>query len=311
MPSNAWDEVVDDVLGGDQVVALAYVTPARGVVLTPMTNFGLRDRAAGTLSAINSSVGVSGKLERIAREPRIALAFHTRQLSFSDRPEYVLVQGVATLAAPVADYPRSVRAAWERFGGPVEVGRLWDRWLRIYNTRVVVTIAVERVVAWPDLACAGTPVVFGTPLAAAEPVPAQREPRGGTAPRVDHARAAARLARRPHRLLGWVGADGFPVVVPAEVAGAAPDGIALHVPDGLVPPGGRRAGMLAHWFARYTAGQDQRRHSGWLRADGPRRAVYAPHTEHGYRMPASMLAYRLAAGAATRWGTRPRLGRRP
>jgi hypothetical protein len=106
-------------------------------------------------------------------------------------------------------------------------------------------------------------------------------------------------------LLGWVGADGFPIAVPAAVAGTEDDGIVLDSPPGLVPRGGRRAGLLAHSFARYTAGQNQRKHTGWLHAEpGERQVLYAPHTEAGYHMPSSMVVYRLAAGWGTRRGLR-------
>ena len=59
-----WPDTIDEILGGDQAVALAHVTPAEGVVLTPVTNFALRDREAGTV-AVNSSVGMWRKLDRI------------------------------------------------------------------------------------------------------------------------------------------------------------------------------------------------------------------------------------------------------
>src|SRR5918999_5476397 len=108
----AWPDGADEVIGGDQVVALASVTPAKGVVLTPLTNFGLRDRAAGTLTAVNTSIGIWKKLERMRRNPRIALAYHTRAHGFSNRPEFVLVQGTATLLPPVADYPARLGEAW-------------------------------------------------------------------------------------------------------------------------------------------------------------------------------------------------------
>ena len=45
-----WSEVDDEILGGDLAVALAYVTLAGGVVLTPVSPFGLRDRDAGTVA---------------------------------------------------------------------------------------------------------------------------------------------------------------------------------------------------------------------------------------------------------------------
>src|SRR5438046_10171166 len=80
-----WPDNVDEILGSDQVVALAYTTPANGVILTPLTNFGLRDREAGTLSPVNSSVAAWRKLDRIRKSPKVALAYHTRTPGFSDR----------------------------------------------------------------------------------------------------------------------------------------------------------------------------------------------------------------------------------
>ena len=302
----SWPAKVDEILGGDQVVALAHVTPARGVVLNPVTNFGLRDREGGTV-AVNSSVGMWKKLERMRRNPHVAVAFHSRGHALSDRPEYVLVQGIASV--PTLDDPNAWLDAmgerWERFGGqPRDVGPLWEWWLRAYHWRVNVEVAVTRIVVWPDLACRGAPEVYGVPLPDELPAP-QSPPKGGTGPRVDHARAARRAARLPHALLGWVGADDLPMVVPVEVRGSDSGGILLEPPEGLVPPGGRRAGVAAHWFARYTFGQHQRKHTGWLEAEpGERPVVYAPHTETGYRFPESRLVYRIGSGFVTRRGLR-------
>jgi hypothetical protein len=296
MSSVQWPDEADAIFGGDQVVVLASITPARGVVLTPLTNFGLRDREAGTLTAVNSSVGVWKKLERIRRNPSVALAYHTREHGFSDRPEYVLVQGRASLLPPVEDYPASLGDAWERFGGPVTGGPLWDRWLRVWSTRVAIELSVERVLIWPDLACRGEPEVHGRPLPLEPPRP-QRAPPRGAAPRLDHRRAARRAHRLPNVLLGWAGADGFPLAVPVGVEGYEERGIVLGAPQELVPPGGRRAGLTAHWFARYTFGQRQRVHTGWLHPERPgRRLVFAPHTETGYRLPTSRFLFRLVAG---------------
>src|SRR5438552_17970314 len=94
-----WPDTVDDIFGGDCVVTLGYVTPASGVVLTPLTNLALRDRSAGTLTVLNSSVGVWKKLERIRRNPRVAVAFHTRKRGTSRRREVVLVQVNGALSA--------------------------------------------------------------------------------------------------------------------------------------------------------------------------------------------------------------------
>ncbi|MQY09853.1 pyridoxamine 5'-phosphate oxidase family protein [Actinomadura macrotermitis] len=296
MVFSGWPDAVDEIVGGDQAVMLATVTPAGGAVLTPVTNFAVRDRDAGTVT-VNSAAGGWKKLERIRRNPRVALAFHTREHGYSDRPEYVLVQGTATLSEPVADYPETLGENWERFDGPRATGPVWDRWLRVYYTRVLIEVAVERVIVWPDLACRGVPQVHGADLPAGPPPP-QAPPGKGTGPRVDHVKAARKAAGLPDVLLGWAGADGFPMAVPVRIAGHDEGGVLLDPPAGLVPAGGRRAGLTAHSFTRHVIGQDQHVHTGWLEA-GPQ-VRYAPHTRLSYRMPPSRLVYRAGVGLAMR-----------
>jgi hypothetical protein len=299
-----WPDPVDEILDGDHVVMLAYATPAKGVVLLPVNNFAVRDRDGGTLSAVNTSVGMWRKLDRIRRNPRIGLAFHTREHGLSARPEYVLVQGSASLSPPIPDYPSSILDKWERFEPWGDLGPLWKRWRRVYALRVAIELAVERVMVWPDLACRGAPEVYGAPRPGGSPPP-QRPPKKGTGPRIDHERAAAKAKRLPYVLLGWLDADGFPMVVPAAIAATDERGILLDAPAGVVPPGGRRAGLTAHWFSRYVIGQNQRKHTGWLEAEpGARRVSYAPHTEATYRFPASRTLFQLVSGGATRWGLR-------
>jgi hypothetical protein len=294
-----WPDEVDAVLGGDHVVGLGYITPARGVVVTPVTNFGLRDRAGGRIS-FNSSVGAWRKLDRIRRNPNVAIAYHTREHAAVDRPEYVLVQGRASFPWPPDrdSWYEEIGANWNRVSGiPREVGPLWERWMSVYHWRVNVWIDVERVVTWPDLECRGEPVVHGAPLLPDPPAP-QSPPTGGVEPRVNHVRAATRVARLPNRLLGWVGTNGYPVVVPASVGATGERGIAVSSAV-EPPPGGRRAGLAAHRFTRGAIGQRQHVYTGWLDA-GSGDAVYAPHTERGYWMPPSKLVYKLAVGFETR-----------
>src|SRR5688572_16499228 len=121
----SWPDDVDDVLAGDLTAALAYVTPAGGVVVTAVSPIGLRDRAAGTVT-FTTSLGLGKKLERIRREPRVALAFHAREHGFSDSPHYVLVQGSASAKLPPdRDYLESVvRPHSVRFMGPPKEGKL-------------------------------------------------------------------------------------------------------------------------------------------------------------------------------------------
>jgi hypothetical protein len=305
METFLWPDTADEILGGDQALMFAHVTPANGVVLTPLTNTGLRNRQAGAVAPVSSSVGMWKKLDRIRRNPHVAVAYHTREHGFSDRPEYVLVQGKASFSS-VEDrgWVERQLESWERFSGPRDVGPIWERWLRVYHWRVGVEIAVERVVIWPDLGCRGEPQVYGAPLANEPPEP-QPPPARGTGPRINHARAAKRAARLPNVLLGWVGADRFPVVIPVEIAGTDERGVVLKAPEGIAPPGGRRAGLTAHAFARYTYGQNQRKHTGWLEAEpAESRVVYAPHTESGYWLPQSRLLYRMGSGFVTRRGFR-------
>jgi hypothetical protein len=301
-----WPDGVDQIFGGDQVVVFAHVTPAHGVVLTPLTNTGLREREAGTMTPVSSSIGMWRKLERIQRNTHVAVAYHTREHGFSDRPEYVLVQGKASLTS-LSDRSWVERHLenWERFSGPRDVGPIGERWLQAYHWRVGVEITVERIVVWPDLACRGLPEVHGAPLPSEQPKP-QRPPGKGTGPRINHVGAAKRAARRPDALLGWVGADGFPIVLPVEVAGTQKHGIVLEAPAGVgVPSGGRRAALTAHSFARYTFGQHQHKHTGWLVANSPERnVIYAPHTKNGYWLPESKLLYRIASGFVTSRGLR-------
>ena len=298
-----WPALVDDIFGGDQVVALASVTPAGGVVVAPVTNFALRDRRTGTLT-VNSSIGAWKKLQRILRNPHVALAFHTRTHGFTDRPEYVLVQGRAAISAPIPDYPASIAGNWKRFGDPPAVNPLWRWWLRVYYLRVRIDVTVERVLVWPDLACRGPAEVYGT-APPSRPPPSQRPPTGGIGPRIDHVRLARVASRLPNALLGWVGADQYPVVTPVAIVGTDNSGILLQADHQMLPAGHRRAGLTAHAFTRHVLGQHQRLATGWLDIEPAQdRAVYAPHTSFGYRMPPSKFLYRSAVGLATRTGLR-------
>ena len=181
-----WSDAEDAIIGGDLTAALGYVTPAGGVVITPVAPIGLRDREAGTVT-FTTSLGFGRKLERIERNPRVALAYHAREHGFAHEPRYVLVQGAATYEAEpdpevLAD---RVRPASERFMGAPASGAFWDRWLSAYYAdRVIVTVKVERVLSWADPACTGAPEVYGAERPAAGPDllvadqgPAQARPR--------------------------------------------------------------------------------------------------------------------------------------
>jgi len=155
--------------------------------------------------------------------------------------------------------------------------------------------------AWPDLGAAGEMEVTGVPWpGAAAPQP---PPKNGTGPRVDVDRAAGRIAVLPHRVLAYQGADEFPVVVPVEVAGHDAAGLRLVVPGGLLPPGGRRAGMLAHAYRPQLVGLSTRVFTGWLDVSSDGTAVYAPHTSKGFVAPPRKKLLLVSNGLFAKYGT--------
>jgi hypothetical protein len=274
--------------------------------VTAVAPIGLRDREAGTVT-FTTSLGFGKKLERIRRNPRIALAYHAREHGFSQSSEFVLLQGEATpVPDPDRDYLENViRPHAERFMGPAKRGRLfWDRWLQeYYADRVPVTVRVERIVAWPSLDAAGEPRVFGAPLPE-QACPPQPEPKHGAGPRLDAQRAARRLAALPNPLLAFGGTDGYPEVRPVRVGSGGPEGIEVSAGEAL-PPGGRRAGLLAHRYNARLIGLEARGHTGWLSVgDDPERALYAPHTEFGFRAPGNKTLLLLANGFLAKRGLR-------
>jgi hypothetical protein len=288
-----WSDADDQILAGDLTAALAYATPAGGAVLTPVSPFGRRDREAATVT-FTTSLGFGRKLDRIKADPRVALAYHAREHGFAERPDFVLVQGRARYEAePDRGALERLQPAITRFMGPRQTGRFWDRWLSAYyEDRVLVTVSLERTLSWPDATASGEPTVSGSPLPG-EPEP-QAPPRKGTEPRIDVQRAGRRIRKLPHVLLAYLGADGFPLVIPVDVGDAAPAGIALR---GRLPGGARRASLLAHRYEPKLIGLEVRQYTGWL--DGE---TYAPHTERGFRAPANKTLLLLANGFMARRG---------
>jgi hypothetical protein len=297
----SWSDEVDLVIGGDLTAAVAYGTPAGGAVVTAVAPIGLRDRERGEVT-FTTSLGFGRKLERLRKDPRIALAYHAREHGFAEgNPRYVLVQGRARI---VEDPDRAylddvVTPAATRFLGAPKRGRFWDRWLAAYYAdRVPVEVEVARVVSWPDLACAGSPEIFGEPLPDAPE--SQEAPKKGAGPRVDVARAAKRLGAFPPVLLAFRGADGHPLILPVEAGAPAEGGLPL-TGSAPLPEGQRRAGLLGHRYNRQLIGLGSRQHTGWLTVSEGR-ALYAPHTESGFSAPGNKTLLLLGNGYLARRG---------
>ena len=280
----SWPDQVDEILGGDLTAALGYVTPAGGAVVMAVAPIGLRDRERGSVG-FTTSLGFAKKLDRIRREPRVALAYHAREHGSSSRPEYVLVQGRAEpIERPSPAERQEVREHAERHLGKGRSGAFWDRWLReYYSVRIPVRVHVERMSVWPDLRCAGERELYGLPDPGLQAAP-QPPPKKGTGPRVDMRRVAKRLAKTPYLLLGYLGADGYPIVVPVELRASDERGLELGAAPGLLPAGARRAGLLGHAYRPQLVGLTARQHTGWLEAAGDE-GLYAPHSETGFVAP--------------------------
>lgn len=297
-----WSDDVDEVIRDDLTSGFAYVTPAGGAVVAAVAPFGLRDRERGTVG-FTTSLGFGRKLERIKAEPRVALAFHAREHGIGDgtNRRYVLVQGDATFdPSPDRDLLDALGERSAPYVGAPRRGRFWDRWLSAYYTdRVLVTVTVTRVTAWPDLRMTGEPEVCGAPLPDADAAP-QEPPKKGTGPRVDAVKTGQRARKLPHVLLAYREADGYPTVVPVDVNSASHEGVRLRVPA-RVPQGGRRAGLLAHAYRPQLVGLESRQNTGWIEVTGTE-AVYAPHTQGGFTAPPNKTLLLLANGFMARRG---------
>jgi Pyridoxamine 5'-phosphate oxidase len=239
----SWPDDVDAVLAGHMTAALAYLTPAGGAVVTAVAPVGMRDRGQGTVT-FTTSLGFGKKLERIERDPRVALAYHAREHGFASCDSFVLVQGRCRPVPPADEdwNSRVLGPASARFMGPPRRGRFWDRWLReYYADRVPVTVDVARIVVWPSLDCSGEPVVHGAERPDGEP-PSQAAPKKGTGPRLDARQATSRV-RHPGELGGGLrnggallrGQAGTPQGAPrrpglGRSAAAAPQQLAAEGP---------------------------------------------------------------------------------
>jgi hypothetical protein len=296
-----WSDEADEVIKGDITAAAAYLTPAGGAVVTAVGTVGIDRREAGEVG-FTTSLGFPKKLERIITDPHVTLAYHSREHGFSASPAFVLAQGLASVdIRPSRERIEAIIPQVERFMGRAVRGPIWDRLLReYYFERIFVDITVQRVVAWPDLSASGDPQVYGAAWPGA--VALQAPPKNGTGPRVDVDRAAGRIAMLPHRLLAYRGADGFPVVVPVELAGHNAAGLQLVVPRGLLPPGGRRAGLLAHAYRPQLVGLSTRTFTGWLEVTDDGTVVYAPHTTKGFVAPPRKKLLLVSNGLFAKYG---------
>lgn len=298
-----WSDQADEDIKGDLTAAVAYVTPAGGAVVTGIASIGIGDRAAGTMG-FTTSLGLHKKLERILRDPRVAMAYHARDHGYSSNHLFVLAQGLADVdLTPSREKIEAIIPQVEKFLGEVKRGRLWDRLLHeYYFERVFVDVRVVRVTEWPNLDGGGSPRVSGDPQST-QPGP-QTPPRNGTAPRVKMSKVARQVSKLPHRVIAFRGSDGFPVIVPVKITHHGKQGFTLAAAPGLLPAGGRRAGLLAHSYHPKLVGIATRSMTGWLEVTVDGAGVYSPHTCKGWSAPAIKSVLLVMNGLLAKFGYR-------
>ena len=219
-----WPDEVDAVLAGDLAAGLAYLTPARGVVITPMAPLGLRDREARNRDRCRRRSG-SGRSSsgsapiRASPSPSMPATTPTttgRSSSSSRARRRIQPE-------PDRAWLDSIGPQWEHFLGPTQGRPAAVAGSDVYYyERVAITIAVRRIVVWPTLDCAGEPVVHGEPLP--EPPAPQSPPKNGTGPRTDAARLAAEVGGSPTRCSAGPAATGCRWSPRSRRAAAAPTG---------------------------------------------------------------------------------------
>lgn len=286
--SGEWPTEGTDIIGGDLLACFATTTPMGGTTLVPVSPFGMYDEVEATVT-LSSPVSMCGKLARLLANPRCALAFFSRDHGLGSTPGFVLVQGDAELhrqATP--EFIDAMHAAWPRFLPPIpesgwrrRAGRGYYDWL------VPVRIHVQRLTFWPSADAVGDATVVGAAAPPTDSAP-QRPPAKGTTSRVPASRWRKQFERSPHRLVGCVGSDGYPVILPVTAVATA-EGLDLVHLD--LPAGGRRAGYFGFWFDRQLAGQGGLMTTGWLDGDdeGGHR-TYAIHTRTAFNLPRSMMS---------------------
>ncbi|WP_436535291.1 hypothetical protein [Actinoplanes sp. HUAS TT8] len=298
-----WNDAEQDAFAGDLVTIFAYTTPAGGAVAIPVSPTGGVDRAAGEIS-VTTSLAFNRKLRHLLRDPRVAMAYHTREHGFASGDDFILAQGVATV--PLEPSPARLAAIqpdMNRFLGAAPTGPVWDWLLREYHQqRVVIDITVRRVATWPALDGRGALRVTGEPWPAEAAAP-QEPPAKGTAPRVDPAKLHKQIHKLPHQVIAFRGADGFPLVLPVRAAAPDSRGLRLEFAPGLLPEGGRRAGFAAHSFGPQAIGLATRWATGWLEVSGGE-AYYAPHTSAGFVAPPIKTIQTFVNGVMAKQGIR-------
>jgi hypothetical protein len=294
-PEVPWSDHVQDVMTGDLVAIFAYTTPAGGVVALPVAPIGAVDRDAGTIT-LTTSLAHYRKLRYLLQNPKVAVAYHTREHGFSTGDEFILAHGKATAQLkPSRERNAVLESLGIRFLGALPSGPFWNWALREeFYERVIIDISLQRVTVRSAAQVGGPASVFGEQWPSSSPPP-QAPPAKGTGPRMATAKLYRKMKDLPHQVLAYRGSDGYPVVAPVRITGHNENGLQFNDTMGLLPPGGRRAGLTVHAFGSRLVGFSQWVCTGWLNVSETT-VVYSPHTASGLTVPPMRRFQLLAAG---------------
>ncbi len=251
-----WPEELLPLFERALTVEYASLTRAGAPVTYPLTPYVGDD--ATTLD-VSTGLTYPAKAERARRNPKVALLYSDPLGSGLEEAPVALVQGLATVrdADLQANTDRYVRLSMAKLPAVYEgQPRFVLRSLNWYFARLWVEVTPTRILWWPAGRLDEPPREWespaGTMAPPSDPAPTGRQP-GAWTEQPSGWRPAAELALRqlPLRDLTFVGADGFPVSVPARDVAPEHEGFRLRAPR---LPGARPEGPACLTFHAHDEG---------------------------------------------------------
>ncbi len=273
-----WPLELSEVFGRSLTVEYGSLTRSGRPVTVPVSPYvGVTRR---TLD-VSTGLTVPAKADRARGNPKVCLLFADPIGEGMSGLPVVLVQGHAAVrdADLQGNTDRYVALSASKYPAAVKgVPKIVLGWLAYYYARIWIEVTPLRVRWWPDRSLDAEPKEWrapaGTVLPASDPPPAGESPPPWRQPPAGW-RTAARHALDRLRLsdLSAVGADGYPVCVPAALGSLDGDTLAVQLGSGApeVVPG--PACLSLHSHAEVFAGQENRTLIGRLNR-GPQGSTF-------------------------------------
>jgi hypothetical protein len=256
----AWPAELTPFLGAAITSEYASLTRDGRPIAVPLTPY----RGGGTLD-VSTGLTYPAKAERARRDPRVALLFADPVGAGLENPPVVLVQGLATVRDRdlQAGTDRYVRESLAKLPAAYE-GTPWFLLRRSgwYFVRIWIEVTPLRITWWDRGRLDAEPSVWSAPPGTTAP-PSDPAPPGAAPPPwreapVDWRRAADRAERLGVPDITLVGADGWPLPLPARSVERVDDGFVVTLPAGTPPVGALPAPacLTFHVHAERFAGQE-------------------------------------------------------